>query len=54
MSEDMLRIEVSENRTLHVPMNRVRLTDLRIEGDIWTYELRIGQPEEAYQWLMDL
>lgn len=45
MSADMFRIEVSESRTLHVPANRVRLTDLRIEGDVWTYELRIGQPE---------
>lgn len=46
MSEEMLRIEVSDTHTLYVPMNRVRLTDLRIEGEVWTYELRIGQPEE--------
>lgn len=45
VSEEMLRIEVSDTHTLHVPMNRVRLTELRIEGDIWHYELRIGQPE---------
>ena len=45
MSADMLRIQVSETHALHVPLNRVRLTDLRIEGDIWEYELRIGQPE---------
>lgn len=46
MSDEMLHIQVSESHTLHVPMNRVRLTDLRIDGDVWTYELRIGQPEE--------
>ena len=46
MNNDMLRIEVSDTHTLHVPANRVRLTDLRIEGEVWTYELKIGQPEE--------
>ena len=46
MSDDMLRIEVDETRTLYVPMNRVRLTELRIEGNIWNYTLTIGQPEE--------
>lgn len=45
MSDDMLHIQVSESHTLHVPANRVRLTDLRIEGDIWSYTLTIGQPE---------
>ena len=42
----MFRIEVGENRTLYVPMNRVRLADLRIEGEVWNYTLTIGQPEE--------
>ena len=42
----MLRIEVDETRTLYVPMNRVRLTELRIEGEVWNYTLTIGQPEE--------
>ena len=32
MSDDWLRIKASETHMLCVPMNRVRLTDLRIEG----------------------
>ena len=42
---ERLHLRVSDTHSIHVPMNRVHLDDLRIDGDVWTYTLRIGQPE---------
>ena len=47
MSENQLYyIDKGNGSLIGVPANRVRLTDLTIDGDKWSWQFRIGQPEE--------